>query len=170
MGHHRRMPSLSNAQSSGFPLAGINLSKNLLANAPFPVQKPKGWLPPFLRPLPQKLQSEDVDYLEAKGALVIPDVELRTELIKAYIHYVHWYMPVVELEDFLSCITRADPQSPVSLLLFQAVMFAGTAFVSLQSLLAAGYESRKVARKAFFQRCRVGSSYSLFVSATLTFS
>ncbi|KAF5863412.1 hypothetical protein ETB97_010170 [Aspergillus alliaceus] len=112
-------------------------------------------LPDYIRGLPPRLQKEDIDYLAMKGALTVPDVPLRNELLKAYIHYVHTYMPLLDLEDFLQTIVQNDGIRRMSLLLFQAVMFAGTAFVDLKHLQAAGYSSRKVARKAFFQRARL---------------
>lgn len=112
-------------------------------------------LPDYIRGLPSRLQKEDVDYLAMKGALTIPDVTLRNELLKSYVHYVHTYMPLLDLEDFLQTIYQNDGINRLSLLLFQAVMFAGTAFIDLQHLQAAGYTSRKVARKAFFQRARL---------------
>ncbi|BCR90820.1 putative C6 transcription factor (Ctf1B) [Aspergillus chevalieri] len=112
-------------------------------------------LPDYIRGLPARLQKEDIDYLAMKGALTIPDVNLRNELIKSYIHYVHTYMPLLDLEDFLQTIIQNDGMNRMSLLLFQAVMFAGTAFIDLKHLHGAGYTSRKAARKAFFQRARL---------------
>ncbi|PLB44707.1 putative C6 transcription factor [Aspergillus steynii IBT 23096] len=112
-------------------------------------------LPDYIRGLPPRLQKEDIDYLAMKGALTVPDVGLRNELLKAYIHYVHTYMPLLDLEDFLQTIAQNDGIRRMSLLLFQAVMFAGTAFIDLKHLHAAGYPTRKAARKAFFQRARL---------------
>ncbi|KAL4802879.1 fungal-specific transcription factor domain-containing protein [Aspergillus unguis] len=112
-------------------------------------------LPDYIRGLPARLQKEDVDYLAMKGALTVPDITLRNELLKAYVHYVHTYMPLLDLEDFLQTIVQNDGIRRMSLLLFQAVMFAGTAFIDLKHLQAAGYTSRKSARKAFFQRARL---------------
>lgn len=122
---------------------------------PTPPHIAKGSLPDFLRPLPAKFQEDDIDYLEAKGALTIPDASLRNELLKSYIQYVHTYMPLLELDDFIRTVLRNDSSQRLSLLLFQAVMFAGTAFVDVKHFHAAGYESRKAARKTFFQRARV---------------
>ncbi|KKK16428.1 C6 transcription factor (Ctf1B) [Aspergillus rambellii] len=112
-------------------------------------------LPDYIRGLPARLQKEDIDYLAMKGALTVPDVSLRNELLKAYIHYVHTYMPLLDLDDFLQTIAQNDGIHRMSLLLFQAVMFAGTAFIELRHLHAAGYSTRKAARKAFFQRARL---------------
>ncbi|KAL1910191.1 hypothetical protein Sste5344_003805 [Sporothrix stenoceras] len=64
-------------------------------------------------------------------------------------------MPTIDLDDFLGSITTADDRNPVSLLLFQAVMFAGVTFVDAKFLRARGYDSRKAARKAFFSRVRL---------------
>jgi hypothetical protein len=114
-----------------------------------------GFLPDYIRGLPPRLQHEDIDYLAAKGALTLPDVELRNELLKSYIHYVHPYMPLLDLDEFLQTIARNDGIHRMSLLLFQAVMFAGTAFVDMEHLRNAGYPNRKLARKVFFQRARV---------------
>ncbi|ODH33550.1 hypothetical protein ACO22_03298 [Paracoccidioides brasiliensis] len=120
-----------------------------------PTQRPKGWLPNFISPLPAKFQSDDIAYLEAKGALTIPPQGLRNELMKSYLQFVHPYMPLLELDDFLRTMACDDGSRRMSLLLFQATMFAGTAFISMKHLMAIGYESRKDARKAFFQRARV---------------
>lgn len=65
-------------------------------------------------------------------------------------------MPVLDIVEFLTTIeVREGMCNPISLLLFQAVMFTGTAFVDMQHLTNAGYTSRRDARKDFFQKARV---------------
>lgn len=123
--------------------------------SPPPRPSPRNSLPDYIQPLPCKFLTEDIDYLERKGALTIPSDSLRNELLKSYIQYVHTYMPLLDLDDFLRVIMRNDASRRLSLLLFQAVMFAGTAFVDIKHLQAAGFGSRKAARKAFFQKARV---------------
>ncbi|KAF3484240.1 C6 transcription factor [Arthroderma uncinatum] len=120
-----------------------------------PRPSPRNSLPDYIQPLPCKFQTDDIDYLERKGALTIPGDSLRNELLKSYIQYVHTYMPLLDLDDFLRVIVRNDASRRLSLLLFQAVMFAGTAFIDFKHLKAAGFESRKDARKAFFQKARL---------------
>lgn len=138
------------------PLANATLQIQQLLDPNFGASRaPNGHLPDYIRALPTRLQKEDVDYLAAKGALTLPDIPLRNELIKAYIHYVHTYMPLLDLEEFLQTIVQNDGVHRISLLLFQAVMFAGMAFVDMKHLQAAGYHSRKSARKVFFQRARL---------------
>ena len=115
-------------------------------------------LPAYLKPLPPRMTSVDIDYLFAKGALSLPETSVRNALMKAYIEYVHPYMPLVEMHELLAIIDDATGQSgKVSLLLFQSIMFAGTAFVDMEFLRNAGYTNRKAARKAFFQKARVSS-------------
>jgi hypothetical protein len=99
--------------------------------------------------------ADDIEYLQRKGALTVPDTRLRNELLRSYVQYVHPYMPLLDLQDFLHPIERNDGSSPVSLLLFQAVMFAASAYIDMRFLHAQGFDNRKAARKLFFQRARV---------------
>jgi hypothetical protein len=118
--------------------------------------RPSSSLPGFIKPLPSRIGTDDVEYLEKKGALTIPPIALRNALLQSYVEYVHGYMPLLDLNDFLSAIHRSDGHTGhISLLLFQAVMFAGAAFVDVEHLQAAGFQTRKAARKAFFLKARV---------------
>jgi hypothetical protein len=141
--------------SSGFPMSASQLLVSGIMGPSPTAHVAKGVLPDYIRPLPAKFLEVDIDFLQAKGALDIPEVELRNELLKSYIQYVHPFMPLLDLDEFLGIILRGDASSQLSLLLFQAVMFAGTAFVNIRHLHAAGYDTRKEARKAFFRRARV---------------
>ncbi|KAH7159280.1 cutinase transcription factor 1 beta [Fusarium sp. MPI-SDFR-AT-0072] len=112
-------------------------------------------MPPGFKPLPTKVAAEDVRYLRSKGALSVPSVPLQSALLQAYVKYVNPYMPL-ELFPFLNSINAGDGQAEkVSLLMYQAVMFAATAFVDIEVLLEAGYANRKAARKSFFQKTRL---------------
>jgi hypothetical protein len=97
-----------------------------------------------------------------KGALTVPPKgTLRSEMLRAYVEFVHPYMPLLDLQDFLTVVDKTDGSNgKVSLILFQAVMFAGSAFVDMQHLRKAGYATRKEARKDFFQRTRVSRASS----------
>ncbi|KAK6541864.1 hypothetical protein TWF694_007642 [Orbilia ellipsospora] len=120
-------------------------------------------LPSYIKPTPTRMPPDDVDYLVKKGATSIPLETFRQELVDCYFSYVHPFMPLIEEADWRRTTSRSwegfDParhkDDRISLLLFQAVLFAGSAFVKMESLRAAGYTSRKSARKAFFQRTRM---------------
>lgn len=145
---------------------GGDRKKTRLDDYPDPMPLPptpqlKHRLPDFLKPLPQRMTSVDIDYLFAKGALSLPDTPVRNALLRGYVEYVHPYMPLVEIHELLKTINDGTGESgKISLLLFQAIMFAGTAFVDMEYLRAAGYSNRKAARKAFFQKARVRTRYS----------
>jgi Fungal specific transcription factor domain len=118
-------------------------------------RRPSITLPNYVRPLPQRILAEDIEYLGKKGALTVPDVRLRNELLRSYAQYVHPFMPVLDLGEFLTPIEKNDGANPISLFLLQAVMFAGTAFIDMRFLQTQGHESRKAARKYFFQKARL---------------
>ncbi|CAH0057280.1 unnamed protein product [Clonostachys solani] len=114
-------------------------------------------LPPYIRPLPPRLKAADLYYLMAKDALSIPDEELQRQLLRQYIQHVHPFMPILDLADFLLPIACRDASSgsPVSLLLFQAVMFAGVAYIDFEYCASRGYDHRKSMRKHFLDKVRV---------------
>jgi hypothetical protein len=96
--------------------------------------------------------------LSQRGALSIPEPGLRDELLLAFVLYVYPTLPVVDLQDLVKAV-EGHPGCDVSLILFQAVMFAGTAFVDLQLLVDAGFESRLAARAYFFRKVKVRCSF-----------
>lgn len=120
---------------------------------------PAPQFPAFLRPLPNKIAPEDVDYLKIKGALSVPTLPLQNALLQAYVEYVHPYMPLMDLNNFLGIINSRDGKNgQTSLFLYQAVMFAASAFVDMKYLREGGYTTRKAARKSFFQKTRVSKA------------
>lgn len=112
-------------------------------------------LPAYIKPLHNRLTPDDILYLEKKGALTLPPDNLRNELLRCYIEFVHPYMPLLDLHETIDIIDRNDGERSISLLLFQAVMFAGVATVDMRYLKAAGYATRRDARRFFFQKTRL---------------
>ncbi|KAG9247158.1 fungal-specific transcription factor domain-containing protein [Calycina marina] len=129
------------------------------------------YLPRVFVPFPRHLIPTDINFLRSRDALSLPPENLQVELLKAYVEYVHPSMPVLDLEGFLSSvkygyesydgqrgqgIERENAQKrQISLLLFQAVMFAGVSYVPLRSLKDAGFQTRDAAKRAFFSRVRL---------------
>ncbi|KAJ9144528.1 hypothetical protein NKR23_g5888 [Pleurostoma richardsiae] len=61
----------------------------------------------------------------------------------------------MDIHDVLSIIShRQGYEEQISLLLYQAILFASSAFVGLDDLAKAGYQDRKAARRAFFQKTK----------------
>jgi hypothetical protein len=106
-------------------------------------------LPDFIQPIPEHLAPEDIEFLRQKGCFQIPSPELRDAILRSYAEYVHPCMPVLDLARFLSGILSPKAHGGrISLLLFQAVMFAGSAHVEIKRLRKLGYLKRKAARRA----------------------
>jgi hypothetical protein len=112
-------------------------------------------LPTYIIPLRHDLDPDVLCLLQRKKALSLPRPASREELLRAYICYVHPFSPVLDLEYFLDSVQGEHDDKKISLVLFQAVMFAGTGFVDIEYLRAEGFESRKEARRSFFDRVRV---------------
>ncbi len=130
-------------------------SGNSLHDTEYANQRSTHSLPSYIKPLPPLIAPEDAEYLEKKGALSVQPAKLRKELLRSYIEYVHGYLPLLDLNDFLGAIEgRSGSDGRLSLILFQAIMFAGTAFVDEVHLRNAGYSSRKAARKALYQKVK----------------
>ncbi|RSL39568.1 hypothetical protein CEP53_013964, partial [Fusarium sp. AF-6] len=103
---------------------------------------------------------DDIAYLEEKGALAIPDKPLRDILITAHIEFIYPYLPSIDLDEFLKALDgKGRTSSRVSLILFQAIMFAGSAFVNMPHLSSAGFLIRKSAQKELLQKVRLMVNY-----------
>ncbi|KAL1838603.1 hypothetical protein VTJ49DRAFT_2471 [Mycothermus thermophilus] len=112
--------------------------------------------PGFLKPLPDRILPEDRQYLMQKGVFSLPSLTLQNALLAAYVEFVHPYMPLLELHEFLRVLNdRSGASGKLSLFLYHAVMFAATAFVDEGLLKEAGYASRRDARRAFFSKTRL---------------
>ena len=126
-----------------------------------PTATPPPMLPSYIKPLPDRFGNDDITYLQNKGALTIPNVELRNELIRCYAEVIHPFMPLLDLHDFVATIDCKDGSKQVGLLLFQSVMFAGVASVNIRHLENAGYTSRRDARRDFFNKTRLLYDFDL---------
>ncbi|KAI9036454.1 fungal specific transcription factor domain-containing protein [Aspergillus affinis] len=112
-------------------------------------------LPQYSRHLPAHLDQESINFLTEKGALCVPATCFRNNLFTSYAHHVHSDLPLLDLNGLIRPIIQNDKDHSISLLLLQAVLFAASAFVNIEDIQAAGFESRIQARTTFFQRARL---------------
>lgn len=114
-------------------------------------------LPPCFHTIPESVGRDELEFLQGKGAFTIPNITLRKQLLDSYSEFTHWYVPVFDLPDFSKIIESASGyHGKISLLLFHAIMFAGSASVNIEHLQAAGYSNRREARTILFQKAKVG--------------
>ena len=122
-----------------------------------PLQTPAHQLlPTYLEPIPSRLPAEDMEYLTKKGSFEIPNPKFRDALLRSYTEFIHPYYPMLDINEFLlNILTPGSRDCKVSLLVFQAVMFAGSAHVDIKPLRTMGFLTRKAARRALYQRTKV---------------
>jgi hypothetical protein len=120
-----------------------------------------GMLPEYIQPLPEHLDHNDLDYLIANNALTVPGDELRNALLKAYMEHIHHFFPIIDMQQFLQVIfAKRSSDQGISLLLYQAVMFASVPMASMDCLQEAGFQSPRDARESFYSKVQVGSFQS----------
>ena len=146
----RRMSVISNKQLSP-PLP----PSSTISYLPQQSSRPTIILPQYIQAMPPNILIEDLEFLQRKGAFLIPETGFRNELLRCFVQYVYPFLPVLDLQEFLNTVEKDDPSDTVSLLLFQAVVFAATAYIDMRYLLAQGYMTRKAARKAFFEKVKL---------------
>ncbi|KAF2164390.1 hypothetical protein M409DRAFT_25268 [Zasmidium cellare ATCC 36951] len=112
-------------------------------------------LPAFITPLSRHISGEDLEYLERKGAFTIPEPDLQIEILRAYLFSVQPFMPILDHRALVRAVITNRQDNRVSLLLFQAVMFAGLHSLQLPVIHRLGFESAKEARSTFFNRVRL---------------
>lgn len=114
-------------------------------------------LPDFIKPVSSHLTLDDIDYLHRKGAFEIPSVQFLEAVLRSYVEHFHPFMPLLDPISLLQCTKRpiSGPLPKISILLLQAVIFVGVTFVDEGVLQKAGYSTRRLARKMFYERARV---------------
>lgn len=149
------------------PEASIGLSASGLSLSEVDKSTHSKSLPSWLMPIPAHISAEDVDYLRRKGALLVPEQELRDELLKNYIQFVHPGLPLLDLGAFQASLQDPSRHGPISLLLFQAVMFAGAAWADIKMVRRLGYWTRVAIRRAFYTKAKVSHFSSILASDIL---
>ncbi|KIW91695.1 uncharacterized protein Z519_07663 [Cladophialophora bantiana CBS 173.52] len=113
-------------------------------------------LPSYIKPQPPSLGADDIEYLQKKGAFVLPDPALRDECLRCYILYVHPLYPTVDYTQVWSIVHKTPAgRGRLSLLLLQALIFAGSMWADVRLVRRAGFLSRKAFRNSLNQRIRV---------------
>lgn len=141
------------------PMLGVK-SPSEISRSLLPTKHSRTSWKPLLqqfKPFHTSVQQEDFNHLQQTGAFAVPAKRLQNDLLKCYVVFVHGQCPVIDLKD-LSDMVRDEyqDQKQISLILFQAVMFAGSAWVNEEKLHAAGFTSREDAQRVLFRRVRVG--------------
>ncbi|KAL2840639.1 fungal-specific transcription factor domain-containing protein [Aspergillus pseudodeflectus] len=101
---------------------------------------------------PARLSVSDVKYLESEGCFKIPHRSHLDNFVREYFLHVHPCMPVVDEADMWLSYEQEARRPKISLLLFQAMLFAASRFVPLPSLQASGFDGSHEASEALHHR------------------
>ncbi|GAP85371.2 putative fungal specific transcription factor domain-containing protein [Rosellinia necatrix] len=101
---------------------------------------------------------QDVNFLESQGCLRIPTRSILDEFVQQFFLHVHPLMPLFNEGDFWDIYCqqgRAGTGERMSLLVFQAMLFACCNFVSKSSIKALGFPDIRTARAALYRRTKL---------------
>jgi hypothetical protein len=125
-------------------------------------------LPPYITPLPNRLDKTVLQFLSSNGALSVPSAEFRHICASRYLELLHPLFPLLDLHNLLTITQRGNNEcGTISLLLFNAVMCAALAFVENDHVIRAGYPSKRAARMSFFKRAKVCDSNTVDIKYSL---
>lgn len=125
-------------------------------------------LPPYITPLPTRLDKTALQFLSSNGALSVPSAEFRHVCASRYLELLHPLFPLLDLHNLLTITQRGNDEcGTISLLLFNAVMCAALAFVENDHVIRAGYPSKRAARMSFFIRAKVCDSNTVDIKYSL---
>lgn len=117
-------------------------------------------LPPFIQP-PKALSRSYKTFLASEGALQLPNDSLQYELLKSYIEFSYPRMPAIDLDALCDAIERGDGSGGhISLVLYQAILFAGAAHISPRIVEDNGWSSKMALRRELYRRVEVSTDSS----------
>ncbi|KIV88037.1 hypothetical protein PV10_09211 [Exophiala mesophila] len=110
---------------------------------------------PFIQPFWSQRASRHEQYLQQCGAFLSPPPKLRNALLESYVEYIHPLLPLVDIHEILEAVALNGSGRKISLLLFQAILLASSAFVKDEEISAAGYRNRYYLREELGERVRM---------------
>lgn len=120
-------------------------------------------LPSYIHCDLSHISHDDLSYLQGKGCFTLPRKEILDDLLKCYFDYIHPHVPFLDEQEVWETYLDRDSGSQrfhhidgyrISLLLFQAIIFAATTCAPLNVLRKEGYSSRGAARRDAFYKVR----------------
>ncbi|KAM5346048.1 hypothetical protein ACJ41O_009053 [Fusarium nematophilum] len=102
---------------------------------------------------------QDLQFLELKGCLHVLRPQILDQFVRQYFLHMHPMLPILDEGTFWDVYTqRASSRKPhqkISLLLFQAMMFACCSYVPQATLSLLGLKTARAARAAFYRLARL---------------
>lgn len=95
-------------------------------------------------------ETEEKESLRRNGALSKPSKAVSNELVKTFFRWTYPVFPILDRAEFL----KLYEDGTGSLLVLQAVFFAGATHCDISVIRLAGFETRNAARLTFYRRAK----------------
>ncbi|KAH7012854.1 fungal-specific transcription factor domain-containing protein [Ilyonectria destructans] len=105
-----------------------------------------------------RLPSQDRLFIEAKGCLHIPVKPLMDEFVRQYFLNIHPFLPILDEGSFWKTYQQegvAGSCTTISLLVFQAMLFASCGSIAPTVIRALGFKSIRSARASFYHKAKL---------------
>jgi len=116
----------------------------------------------FIRLDSSRYDSDDIAFLNSKGCLSIPSPLLLEQFVRQYFLHIQPCTPIIDESVFWNMFRQSlsgEPDLEIPLLLFQAMLFACSPYISLETAQQCGFDDRRHAWNSFYQRAKVSLKY-----------
>ncbi|KAL4935929.1 hypothetical protein BDV06DRAFT_233841 [Aspergillus oleicola] len=100
------------------------------------------------------LDREDIAFLASKGCLSVPEESVLDEFVRQYFLQVHPSSPVIDEAEFWRVYRNPGTGKKISLFVFQAILFAGLPYISIETIRKCGWADKRNARNALYKRVK----------------
>lgn len=112
-------------------------------------------LPSYVRWDSDQFSAAEIYPLLREGATTLPSRRCMNALLESYIDMVHPQMPFLDLPEFLTPIASGGQEPQISLLLLQAVLFAGSLYLADTRIFQPEATMKQV-QSTLFRKVKVG--------------
>ncbi|KAL4877063.1 hypothetical protein BJY04DRAFT_222385 [Aspergillus karnatakaensis] len=100
------------------------------------------------------LDREDLAFLSAKGCLNVPEESIVDEFVRQYFLQCHPSSPVIDEAEFWRAYRNPASGKKISLFVFQAIMFAASPYISMETIRKCGWSDKRNARNVLYKRVK----------------
>ncbi|KAJ0422953.1 hypothetical protein BJY00DRAFT_310554 [Aspergillus carlsbadensis] len=147
-------PHLERIRALAFEADGREISSNLSSSTNLPGHVSFTHYPFLELRGMTTLDREDIAFLSSKGCLSIPEESVLDEFVRQYFLHIHPTSPVIDEAEFWRVYRNPAAGKKISLFVFQAILFAGSPYVSAETIRKCGFTDKRSARNTLYKRVK----------------